>query len=234
MKVIVILLFSGFAWNTVQAARSAGLVVQVSGKVFFVRGQKEVAVKNKDMVTEEDTLRTDKNGRLTVQFSSGLICQAAGNTTLEIKRLLKVSRGKSIRLSVRGNLAIKADADFADLTIETPTAVAAVRGTELIVEGGDQESSVMVGTGNVEVSNAAGKHRTSVKAGTKAICTDEAVRTQILDRYEKQKFAIMERFASFREEQLERVIEERLKLKEKLEEQKTKDRERLEKVKKLE
>ncbi|MBE7438055.1 MAG: FecR domain-containing protein [Spirochaetales bacterium] len=234
MRRILLLCLLSVSWNAVAAARSAGLVVQVSGKVFFMRGEKQVAVKNKDIIEESDVLRTEKNGRLTLQFTSGLICQAAGDTTLEIKRLLQLTRGKSVRLSVRGNLALHAEGDYADLTIDTPTAVASVRGTELIVEATDEQAAVLVNSGTVDVSNAKGKFRTAVKAGNKAICTDDAVRTEILDRYEKQKFAIIERFMKFREAQLERVIEERLKLKEKVEQQKTQDRERLEKVKNLE
>lgn len=106
-----------------------------------------------------------------------------------------------------GSVAVEADSGQTQLKVSGPTAVAAVRGTQFIVEtegnaaqsaAADAPTQVLVGEGSVSVSARNGQEFT-VQAGQKIICDVQAARQQILEEHDRVKMNIFEEFARVRD-----------------------------------
>lgn len=111
--------------------------------------------------TVGDTVRTKKRSRAQLRFLDGSIINLSSNYSIEIKEFsydAEKKIRKSVIRSARGTLRAivnKAPGDAASIfEVETPTAVAAVRGTEffVIVRSSDV-TDVVVAKGTVAVRN---------------------------------------------------------------------------------
>ncbi|HWK68699.1 MAG TPA: FecR domain-containing protein [Rhizobiaceae bacterium] len=134
-----------------------------------------------------DTLRTNATGHLAILFSDDTQVRMGRNTTLVVKKVGEASDSEFALEN--GTIWARAARGGAGLTVETPAAVAAIRGTDwtMTVEG--DKTSLIVLEGVVELSNPFGS--VSVARGeaavarigqapTKVVIVDPADREQML------------------------------------------------------
>ncbi|PXA87144.1 hypothetical protein DMC47_32910 [Nostoc sp. 3335mG] len=111
-----------------------------------------------------DTLRTNALGTLAVVFADQTQVRLGRNTVLVVKA---VAAGSPSALALRsGSLWARAPRGQAHLSVETPSATAAVRGTDWALEVTDQNTRLDVFDGTIDFFNDQGK--LSVTAGQAA------------------------------------------------------------------
>ncbi len=190
------------------AKEALGLVVYKNGPAFLVVGSKSRAINTNDLVGQGDVLKTGA-GRMTVQLKSGVVFAIAPNTQVTVERLqqaavsIKVSQG-----SVAGQVK---KGDGYKMQLVTPTAIAGVRGTDVIVEADPTkgESKVLVENGTVEVTDPKTEKKEVVNHGEKVTSTTEGLQKGILEAFEKQKFQIFQEFERVKKANLEMIVEQK-------------------------
>ena len=186
--------------------RYSGLVILVQGKATLKRAGKTSPLKKDMLVVEGDWIETQAASRVGLQLSSGISTQIGPKTKIQILTLSKDKQNRKIQMQLQhGSLASKAKADGRlEMKVETPTLVAAVRGTEFLVDARGSENTVAVNEGEVAVSSETNQVKeTTVAAGQKIIATAEGVRKEILDRHDKERFRMLQSMESMKKAQFE-------------------------------
>ena len=139
------------------------------GWVRFIREEEWRQALIEQLLTAGDTLRTGSYGKMDVLFIDGTQIKVHTKTVLTIKEVQKPAekRGTSLALKV-GEIWSRAKSTPESLKIETPSATAAIRGTDwdiAVDESGTSYLTVLAGT--VDLSNDYGNVR--VEAGEQAM-----------------------------------------------------------------
>lgn len=114
-----------------------------------------------------DIIRTNASGTVAIVFADQSQVRLGRNTTLEVRQ---VTRGTPSQLRLQsGRLWGRAPTGRSRLGIETPSATAAIRGTEWTLEVTDKKTALIVITGEVALSNSLGA--LAVAAGQAAAAT---------------------------------------------------------------
>jgi hypothetical protein len=124
-----------------------------------------------------DTLRTNAHGQLAILFSDRTQVRLGRNTTLVVKAIGKAA---DTVFSLRsGALWARAERGGLGLTVETPAAAAAIRGTDwtMTVDAGGKTSLIVL-EGLVQFSNPQGS--VSVAAGEAAVASIGQAPTKVL------------------------------------------------------
>ncbi|MBX5131502.1 TonB-dependent receptor [Rhizobium lentis] len=121
---------------------------------------------NQDLLTG-DVLRTNANGQLAIVFSDHTQVRLGRNSSLQVKKMA-VSGDTTLELQ-SGTIWARAERGGQGLTVETPAAAAAIRGTDwtMTVEG--DKTSMIVLEGRVALSNPQGS--VEVSEGEGAVAT---------------------------------------------------------------
>lgn len=101
-----------------------------------------------------DVLRTNATGTLGIVFADRTQVRLARNSTLLV-RAVQDGRPSAVQLQ-RGKLWGRAPRGRSNISIETPSATAAIRGTEFALEVSDEQTLLSVFEGSVEIANEAG------------------------------------------------------------------------------
>lgn len=101
-----------------------------------------------------DTVITEDDSRMEIVFDDATIMKLDSNSRLIIKNLKRAKTAETVLELIKGKIfgVVKKLTQQEQFTVKTKMAMAAVKGTELIVEAGD-EDKVGVFEGSVEVSN---------------------------------------------------------------------------------
>ena len=140
-----------------------------AGEVVFVSGRAEVrlvpeenyrpAAPRQELVPG-DIVKTASGGRLSILFKDETQLKLASNTTLMIKEVTShAEKPGALRILLKlesGEVWTRSKGASEGLTIETPHATAAIRGTEWGLSVIDNESRVIVMEGNVQLSSPLG------------------------------------------------------------------------------
>lgn len=121
---------------------------------------------NQDVVPG-DYLRTNASGSLAVLFSDRTQMRLARNTTLLVKKVGAASDSEFELQS--GTIWARAERGGIGLTVDTPAAAAAIRGTDWTMTVDGDKTSLIVLEGNVDFANEFGS--VSVAAGESATAT---------------------------------------------------------------
>ncbi|MBI5875135.1 MAG: FecR domain-containing protein [Deltaproteobacteria bacterium] len=163
--------FLVFISHTAHAAGSdVGRIVALKGKVTITRGAsiKEAALE--DVVFVKDTISTQSGTKLKILLHDDTLFTISENSTFVIKEYMLTTKANKVK-SFFGLLSggVRALVGRSNFAIQTPTAVAGVKGTYFNVwldtEGGVLVTNVAVHTGEVEVSNINDKVKGTVLAG---------------------------------------------------------------------
>jgi len=179
------------AADVVQRASSpAGSVIQrKSGEeVMFIDLPAWRSVDINQELLPGDVLRTNAEGHLAVLFTDNTQIRMARNTTLLVKQ---IGAAEDTLLGLEaGTIWARAERGGEGLTVETPAAAAAIRGTDWTLQvGANGDTTLAVFEGAVELSNAQGSVTVNQGEGafasigstpTKYTLVDLAEREQIL------------------------------------------------------
>ncbi|MEI7011351.1 FecR family protein [Leptospira licerasiae] len=152
--------------------------------VVFVKGEAKnvkeapVALHLGDILSEGDRIVTGKGGSIDIGLTDSSVIRLKENSELVLKSLRQTDASQ-IRISLMSgkilNLVEK-EKKNANYFVDTPTVVAAVRGTSFEVNASDKESSVFVVEGAVEVTPLIhDKTEKALITGGLIIVTDEKV-----------------------------------------------------------
>ncbi|MGG7578514.1 FecR domain-containing protein [Rhizobium sp. Nf11,1] len=121
---------------------------------------------NQDLLTG-DVLRTNANGQLAIVFSDHTQVRLGRNSSLQVKKM--AASGDTVLNLQSGTIWARAERGGQGLTVETPAAAAAIRGTDwtMTVEGA--KTSMIVLEGRVALSNPQGS--VDVSAGEGAVAS---------------------------------------------------------------
>ena len=141
-------------------------IVFTVGDVKVVSAQKaEADAKIKQPLVQGDAVKTGDKSFVILQIGGGTMVRVQENSVAEIKSLLAVSREVHLR---NGKVlsAVKLLKQNESYSVSTPTAIAAVRGTEFSVSFDSKTNTVAVRKGTVEVTRLDKKESRPVTAGT--------------------------------------------------------------------
>lgn len=170
------------------ASPAGSIIARKSGEeVQFIELAGWNAVELAQNLVGGDVLRTNAAGQLAVLFSDQTQMRLARNTTLVVKEV--GAAADSVFELQRGTLWGRATRGGAGLTVETPAAAAAIRGTDFALTVDGDRTALTVLEGIVTLSNAQGS--VTVRQGeaaaarigeapTKTVITDPADREQML------------------------------------------------------
>jgi len=149
---IALLMVIGFGCSKSEDFTEAGelkaKISRVSGNVQLIRDNKIEPAKMNMIISGKDTIKA-LNGSADLHIARRGIFKVKPNSVVEITSL-----AKETRINVKGGkllLALQKLKRDKDLEIETPTAVAGVRGTSFLVSVSGQNTKVGVLTGEVGV-----------------------------------------------------------------------------------
>ncbi len=145
----------------------------LSGKITATKGGEQAtllprrtwqrAVRQQDLKMG-DILRTKAAGTLAIVFADGTQVRLGRNSVMVVRQVSKT--GKSSLSLQRGRAWGRSPRNRTSLSIETPSATAAIRGTEWAINADAESSRLQVFSGTVELSNDAGS--LTVEAGQAA------------------------------------------------------------------
>lgn len=135
------------------------VAVQGEGRVRFVREKEWEEAAREQILTAGDAIKTGNYGRMSILFIDDTQIKVHNRTTLMIKEVRKPGdkRGTLLRLE-SGEVWSRAKSVPESLRIETPSATAAIRGTEWDIVVDEKGTSYLaVLKGSVEIFNDYGR-----------------------------------------------------------------------------
>lgn len=200
-----------------KSEKTIGLVIHKKRLAYFVqRGRRadvKIAVRVEDLIRSGDILKTYDRSRISLQMRNGSIMQIAPRTLVRVDKLGR--SGKSLRFKVNiGTVYARIQKrSGASVQIETPTAVASVRGTDVIVNVSKKQnrivSRILVMNGLVEVTDLRTGRTMMVDHGYKARISDGRMQKARMQPKDTQKFRRIDQLEEIRVTDIARVIEER-------------------------
>lgn len=139
-------------------------VTEVNGKVMLSSGNSvNLALKEGDFVLIDDKISTAKGASVSVKIEGFGVFTIKENTAVVIKDMVNRSGKMEMKLS-QGSLLFGIKKLFkidAPVKVETPTAVAAVRGTAFTISSKEEGTHIAVLAGEVAVKNDEGEQSIS-------------------------------------------------------------------------
>ncbi len=157
-----ILLFTIGVWVTFHTSKPESEIVRgttLKAAVVFVKGQVsvmrdvEMKLHRGDLLNESDIILTGTGGALDIGLTDSSVVRVKENSKLILKQL-REDNGSQIRINLTSGRVlniIEKEKKTSNFYVETPSAVAAVRGTSFEVNASENESMVFVVEGAVEV-----------------------------------------------------------------------------------
>lgn len=205
-------------------SQSKALVVFKKGNCTLIRNNQKMEIKVNTLLEEKDKIKTEKDSSLNLQLSNGVILRIGSNTELSIAEITRKENEESFKLNLsQGEVLTKVEKDQkkkTKLDIQSPTAIAGVRGTEFYVESQKDSTTIAVNEGKVEVSNIDGSQKETIEAGEKIIASFKEMKKSILETYEKQKFEMIQELENTKKQNFENVLKQIEKNQQLIEEQK--------------
>ena len=194
--------------------RKIALVTFRVGDAEIQRGDKVRKIRVREIIEENDVIRTGKNSRVIVQFSQGSFVAVQENSKVEVKTINHtVSRLEFFINILSGKLGVDAQKSGQkyNIRVQGPTAVALVRGTTFIVEAEEQNTRVLVGEGEVEVQGP-GVPKLSVRSGEKVVAEmgpnkSVGVEKNMMDEFENSRMKMLEQFRASKAGNFDHLIE---------------------------
>jgi hypothetical protein len=134
-------------------------IIEIVGQVMIKsKEEKQWRVASIGMLLfEGDNIRTNETSRATIVFADGAKLRMNVNTDLIIKRKKKFDLFYNFIDMVVGEIRANVFKKDVDFEVKTPSAIAAVRGTEFNLKAKEDETILIVYSGKIEFFNEFGK-----------------------------------------------------------------------------
>ena len=148
-----------FSISTVFGQQPFGKITLPLGKVEILTSEEKwVKARPNQKVYEGNILKTKARSRCEITLTGGGKIRIGENSELELNTAEVKPMAKNFSANLKkGNVWVSAKAAFGEkknIAVRTPTAVAAIRGTKYRATAGENESSVLVYDGKVDVNQA--------------------------------------------------------------------------------
>ena len=155
LRIIILLILS----TALFSQQPFGKISLPLGKVdLSSTSNKWTRAKPNQPVFEGNIIRTQAKSRCEITLTGGGKVRIGENSELELNEVDVKPMSKNFNANLKkGNVWVSAKAAFGEkknIAVRTPTAVAAIRGTKYRAKAGDDESSVLVYDGKVDVNQA--------------------------------------------------------------------------------
>ena len=155
LRIIILLILS----TALFSQQPFGKISLPLGKVeLSTTSNKWTRAKPNQPVFEGNIIRTQAKSRCEITLTGGGKVRIGENSELELNEVDVKPMSKNFNANLKkGNVWVSAKAAFGEkknIAVRTPTAVAAIRGTKYRAKAGDDESSVLVYDGKVDVNQA--------------------------------------------------------------------------------
>ncbi len=204
------------------AEKAVAVVMYASGDRAHIQAGQTVDLEVQDLIRPGDEIETGTDGKVSLQCSTGVIFQIGPDSRIKVTDLVQGPAADNIFIRMeQGSLSsvVSRENGAQNVEIRTPTAVANVRGTEFIVESEEEETSVLVQEGEVEVEDSLG-NKARARAGRFVRAhRREKIRDEALDEARRRKLSVLAEVRGRRDrkfkERIERLrsIKERVKVK---------------------
>jgi hypothetical protein len=164
MASVVVLSLGVCADAAAAGTEAVGAVAAVRGAVFVDAGGALQPLAASAPVHEGDAIVTH-DGKARIALDDGSIISIAEHTRVRIERVERrasVGRTKLALVSGALRLLVAKVAPAGNFEVETETAIAAVRGTDWLMEAGPEQTSVALLAGAVAVSSRSAAPRSTV------------------------------------------------------------------------
>lgn len=153
-------------WRSCKASDAVGLVKRVQGSAHLKRDDGELtAAAGVDILAKDVALTGNQPSRMQLQFAAATIVRLGANSVFEVERFV-AGLAQSLQLD-KGAAFIEHDSHATpDLTLRTPYALIAARGTRFFAGPSNGVFGVFVQNGVVDVETPAGTVTLAVGEGT--------------------------------------------------------------------
>lgn len=174
------------------------VITAVTGQVTVIRSDDKFTVTADKLYTKEamllsgSILETGKDSRADLQFQNGSQMRVGAQTRIKLENAAILTGENFSRTLLRietGSLYTKVNKleKGSSFSIVSPTATAAVRGTDFLTKVDAKTSNVLVQEGSVAVTDPNFKDEKTVEGGNKASVSGEAVDVKPLDEKDKKE-----------------------------------------------
>lgn len=191
-------------------AQALAVVVFASGERAHVKSGQFFDLEVQDLIRAGEAIHTGTNGKVSIQCSTGVIFQIGSDSRISIEEIIAQKGADSVRLNLEeGNAAaiLSKTSGKTSLIIRTPTATASVRGTEFLIEADEEETSVSVDEGEVEVQDGSGKSERVRPGRFLRARRKEAMKQEPVDENRKKRLRVLDEFRSKREDKFAERVE---------------------------
>lgn len=174
------------------------VITAVAGQVTVIRGDQKFAITQDKLYTKEalmvngSILETGKDSKADLQFQSGTQMRIGAQSRVKLENAAILTGENFSRTLLRvdsGSLYTKVSKleKGSSFSVVTPTATAAVRGTDFLTKVDAKTSNVLVQEGSVAVTDPSFKEEKVVEGGNKAAVSGESVDVKPLDEKDKKE-----------------------------------------------
>lgn len=174
------------------------VITAVTGQVTVTRGDEKVQVLPDKLYTRDGlllngmTLETGKDSKADLQFQNGTQMRIGPQSRIKLENAQILTGENFSRTLIRidaGNLYTRVNRleKASNFSIITPTATAAVRGTDFLTKVENKSSTVLVQEGSVAVTDDKYRDEKVVDGGNKASSSDSKVEVKPLDEKDKKE-----------------------------------------------
>jgi hypothetical protein len=162
-------------------------------------------IKHGDKMAAHDIIKTGKNSLFSFQVGDSAVIRITANTTVLIEKLLTDNVNKLFLEQGRVMESVKKLTKSSIYEVQTPTALAAVRGTEFSVSYNNGQSVVPVKEGTVKVQRVTREkgavEERMVEGGSAAVITRTASTSRPVNKEETGEFARVEKITIIKDVQ---------------------------------
>jgi len=177
------MLITIFESSAANAEEAVGKVTRVQGNVNVIRGGKPLKAGIGTRIMAGDIIQTEENGRVKILMNDSTILGLGSKSQFRIKNYRHDTRARQTTADYslvygRGRAVVPRGAGTRNINFSTPSAVAGVRGTELIMEYDPVtgQTKFVVGDGTVTVADPNDPTRTiTLTAGMGCIVGPDGV-----------------------------------------------------------
>ncbi|HMU83833.1 MAG TPA: FecR domain-containing protein [Leptospiraceae bacterium] len=192
------------------AEKPVAVVISVQGDRALIQNSQSFDLEPSDLIRAGDEIQTGADGKVSVQSSTGVIFQIGSLSHVKITDMNQTSDSSVLIVDLKtGNIAtiVSKTSGSNSVRIQAPTAAASVRGTEFLVEADEEETSVSVGDGEVEVEDAGGTKARVRPGGVIRARLREKLREERIDARRAERLKVFGEFRTKRDEKFRERVE---------------------------
>ncbi|TGK33412.1 iron dicitrate transport regulator FecR [Leptospira gomenensis] len=187
-----LILTVGTTWFVFRTPKSGTEIAQgtpLKAAVVFVKGEAtviretEIKLHQGDLLNEADVILTGAGGAVDIGLTDSSVIRVKENSRLILKEL-RENNGSQIRMNLAaGRLlnVVEKERKGSNYFVETPSAVAAVRGTSFEVSASEEESVVFVAEGAVEVTSLNSAKKVYILEASKLVTVNKDGEVEAID-----------------------------------------------------